>query len=107
MRPRKVFLACALREFMSGMAFKMYRDAAPWHAELEELTVRIDARLEDKGKLKNTNLVIREIGKYKGGVLRLVEGKSGVLGSWRGLDLGGEHVEWHSVTYVWRDASML
>lgn len=50
-----------------------------WHAELEELTVRIDARPEDKDKLKNTDLVGKEVNKVKGSVLKLVQGNEGIL----------------------------
>lgn len=88
-----------------GMLDLHYSDG--WQAELEELTVRLDTKSEDKEKLRNKDLVQREIKKFGGGVLKLVDGKKGILGTWKGLDLSGNHVEWHSVTNVWRDTSLL
>lgn len=114
MRPREVFLAFPMLEYVlsSSRNWVDARYKKGWHAELEVLTVRLDARFADTldmatlKRLENGNLVGREIKKDGKGLLRLVDGKAGIRGEWQGLDLKGNPAKWISESYVWRDVSM-
>lgn len=117
MKPQKVFLAFSLQKYMGYRKSKTYTKGrlsggfpyipGGWYEGLEELTVRIDTGPEEKETLKSNELMEGMVVKKVGGrVLGLVSGKKGTLGTWKGVDLSGNRVEWHSVTYVWWDASL-
>jgi hypothetical protein len=97
-RPRRVFIACPLGEYQRMVKKK----SSGWHDTLEELTLRIDARPEDRKELEEESSPERSITKLGGGVLMLVDAESQIPGTWMGLDKKGNHVEWHSVTNMWR-----
>lgn len=81
-----------------------------WHDELEELTVRIDVHPDDikkfdekwTRKLEHMSPPNYPITKASGGVLELVDEESYIPRSWGGLNQEGKHVEWRSMTMVWR-----
>jgi hypothetical protein len=104
LRPRRVFIACPLGEY-PGMVIK--KKVPGWHDTLEELTVRIDARPEERKELEEESVPERSIMKLGGGVLALVDAESKIACMWMGLDKKGIHVTWHSVTNVWRAETLL
>jgi hypothetical protein len=83
------------------------KKSSGWHDALEELTLRIDARPEERKELEKESAPERSIAKIRGGVLLLVDAKSKISGTWTGSDKKGNQVKWHSVTNMWRAETLL
>jgi hypothetical protein len=60
-----------------------------WHAALEELTLRINARPEERERFERESALERSIAKIGGGVLTLVNAEAKISGTWTSLDKKG------------------
>lgn len=98
--PLRGFMTCA---FGKMPTFKIdIKIRTRWYGELEQLTLRIDAHPRDREKLEEMERPEEVIHKLGGGPLHGIQEESDVWFTWKGLDLGGNRVEWCSVAYVWR-----
>lgn len=99
LRPRRVFIAYPMKDYTRG---QIKQKKIGWHDTLKELTLRIDVHPKDRKVFKKEPPPENSITKRGGDVLKLVDTESGIPGPWMCLDKKGNHVEWHSVTYIWR-----
>jgi hypothetical protein len=76
---------------------------------LQELTVRIDCHPDNKAQCNKEyrkRLMVDSspdlsLIKDGGGVMKLVQERSDIIGSWTGMTRGGVQVVWNTITMVW------